>query len=436
MLKINKKLLIVLCCFFIGCSSTGLKSPVVKDDFYNDKFYKHLAVERIEIENFLVVRDDLLLVPDFKIKIDLAEALPVFDFFKYLSVQKINIIYNSDLEKESDLTIALLSFSGTLRELLQALRHTYGFFYTYNDNVLVVKMTSPVFVKVLMPGMEKSIKDLLFAYGIPDSFYDFISGRVVFQTDYFRYKKIHDYFLNNSYLSLVTLDVLILETEVSESESQGVDWSKLSFLLTESLSSVVTAGSLKPAHDGFILQFADKNVSFDTVLKNIKKKMDFKVVHSARVSMLNGSDYVLDVSDKIPYVSEMSFASLSDRSENLSQNFKFANVSSGLVLNLQPFVNDNLIFLKCAAHMQTLVDFLKVGSGASTVSQPVISTRNIENNVLLVPGQVCLVGGLKYAKMINAKAGLSFLAGFASQEYRNFALTFLIRPELKQYIFI
>ena len=427
------------------------------DLWQSEESFKQLQQNPVRVKKvrgFITTEDGLSKIADRQVSISMDSELSLSEFFQLLVYQGINVVTrfseqpdpqkdaNSKDRKQQSIIkdkIYISKYEGSLKRLLKRVQLSSGLFYDYSDSVLIVKEKNPVYVKVIMPGIQDELIQLLQSYGIDNAFYDQLSNRIVFESDYFKYSKLKDYFKNNNYLTLVNFDVLVLESESEKIKDHGVDWSKFSVVLNEVLNHNAALGIRSPAGDGsYSIDLSWGPLSVGSFYHNLQQLHEFKIVQSAQISSLNGSECVLDVSEKVPYVSEVTIGSLNDNSDNLVQGFKFDTAVNGLVITLKPSVVNDFITLKFNAEIQNVSEFIKVGT-ESQFQQPVLSVRNINNDLILTPGVVQLVGGLKYKKGDFRSSGLidvSQKRGLWSNSDREFTLSVLLRSEIIKYVFI
>jgi hypothetical protein len=327
------------------------------------------------------------------------------------------------------------SYHGTLKNLLQSLQISHGLFFKYRQGVLIVRRTSPAYVKVLMPGTQENLMKLLNSFGVQESFYDELSSRIVFNTDYYTYLTIYDYFKNNPYLTLVVFDIMILESQDSNKYKHGIDWSQLTANLSKLYDNSFDF-SVTGSDDVFSLNLGAGHLSLQSVVESLDELKNFTVLQSARLSVVNGSTVELDVSEKIPYVKEITVSSIDDSSDTVAQGYEFGNVSSGLILTLKPSVSGNIISTRFSGEIQSLIEFLEVGTQPNLVRQPQMSIRKIDNQIVFRAGETTLIGGLKYNKGSVSRSSLSWLkAGLDNQETMQFSVSILINSEVIRYVF-
>lgn len=429
-----KNLMFIFIIFIVGC--TGKQSFEIPELKEAQPFEKssNPSVRSITIKDFLTLDHDLNQIPDdIKIVINLLQPVPLATFFQMLIEQGVNIV--SDLGVEDERMISMPSFNGILKDLLKSVQISHGLFFNYQNGVLICRTLSPAYVKVLMPGTQNSLIKLLNSFGVENSFYDELSSRIVFKTDFYTYKSIFDYFKNNGYLTLVYFDIMVLERAETKDFKHGIDWSGLAATiqdLTNNYANISSSG------DGiFNLQLGSSFGSLQSVFLSLDELKNFNILQSARISALNGSTCSLDVSEKIPYVTSIKIGRLEGSNDQITQGYEFDQVSSGLVLSIKPSVSGNIISLLFNAKIQSVNDFLEIGSQNQLIKQPIVSTRNLKNQIVFRAGETALIGGLKYNKVGLTKSSLSWLkSGFKIHETRSFLVSILIKSEVVRYVFI
>lgn len=439
-----------------GCAVPSFKVPVYDTHEPLDLHRSKTSIRDVVVKDFIKFDDDLDKIPDdVKVSINLISPVPLCDFFQILIDQGINIVadfgcyadveYVAEPEPSSPgiektkttnyQTISLPAYHGTLKTLLKSLQISHGLFFKYKQGVLIIRKTSPAYVKVLMPGTQENLIKLLSSFGVRESFYDELSSRIVFNTDYYTYLTIYDYFKNNPYLTLVIFDIMILEAQDSHTYKHGIDWSRLSSSLTDLYEDPLKF-SVTGSEDGFSLNLGAGYLSLQSVVESLDELKDFTVLQSARISVMNGSTAELDVSEKIPYVKEITVSSMDKVSDTVAQGYEFGTVSSGLILKLKPSVSGDIISTQFTGNIQSLVEFLEVGTESNLVRQPQISIRKIDNQIVFKAGETTLIGGLKYNKGSVSRSSLSWLkTGLDNQETSQFSVSILINSEVIRYVF-
>jgi len=447
--------LIMTLVFCGGCAQPSFKVPVYNEHKPFDIHRNASTVKEVVVKDFIKFDDDLDKIPDdIQVSINLTAPVPLCDFFQILIDQGINIVADigcyieqpTETKDASNLatekketprlqTVSMPAYHGTLKTLLQSLQISHGLFFKYKQGVLIIRKTSPAYVKVLMPGTQENLIKLLNSFGVQNSFYDELSSRIVFNTDYYTYLTIYDYFKNNPYLTLVVFDIMILEAQDSHIYKHGIDWSQLAASLTDLYEDPLKF-SITGSNDGFALNLGGGHLSLQSVVESLDELKDFTVLQSARISVMNGSTAELDVSEKIPYVKEITVSSIDGATDTVAQGYEFDTVSSGLILKLKPSVSGNIISTQFTGNIQSLIEFLEVGTEPNLVRQPQISIRKIDNQIVFRAGETTLIGGLKYNKGSVSRSSLSWLKmGLDNQETTQFSVSILINSEVIRYVF-
>ena len=431
-----KNFILLISIFFI-CSCSA-KKPIdnvriqESKPFNNEKIH---AVMDIKVKDFLKLDYRTDKIPEgLPVTLNLLQPVTLNEFFQFLIAQGISIV--ADLQEQGEKLISVPNYNGELKDLLKTVQNSHGLFFDYKNNILTVKTKSPVYVKVMMPGTDQELISLLASFGVEKSYYDKLSSRIVFVSDYFTYKKIDDYFKNNAYLTLVLLDVMILEKQQESELSHGVDWSQLSLALSDTASNGLSTAIAGSTSGLFNIELNADFLSLTSVVRSLDELKTFDVAQSARLSALNGSSCTLDASEKIPYVKSIEIQPV-EGTDKTTTGYEFGEISSGLVLNIVPSVVDNIVSLNFKADIQSVNDFLEVGSEGNLVSQPVTTTRNIQNQVISKAGQITLIGGLKYKKTGFTKSSLSWSeSGFKTKEAKNFLVSIIIKSQVVRYVFV
>ncbi len=454
--------LVMTLIFCAGCVQPSFKVPVYDEHKPLDLHRNKSSIRNVFVKDFIKFDDDLDKIPDdIKVSINLIAPVSLCDFLQILIGQGINIVADIGCSVEQNIeqndsslpgspsagpvskkkeepkfqTVSMPSYHGTLKTLLQSLQISHGLFFKYKQGVLIIRKTSPAYVKVVMPGIQENLIKLLSSFGVQDSFYDELSSRIVFNTDYYTYLTIYDYFKNNPYLTLVVFDIMILESQDSHIYKHGIDWSQLAVSLSDLYDNPFEF-SATGSDDGFSLNLGGGHLSLQSVVESLDELKDFSVLQSARISVMNGSTAELDVSEKIPYVKEITVSSMHDSSDTVAQGYEFGTVSSGLILTLKPSVSGNIISTQFSGSIQSLIEFLEVGTEPHLVRQPRTSIRKIDNQIVFRAGETTLIGGLKYNKGSVSRSSLSWLkTGLDNQETMQFSVSILINSEVIRYVF-
>lgn len=425
--------MILIFFIFLGCGQKfgNLEKPITGHERYYSASESPVVVH--SITDFIITDEKFDEMPDLNVDINLTEPITFDILFQLLISQDVNVL----ADFESDQKISIPKYKGSVKDFLKNIQQSFGLFFLYRNGCLIVKQKTTVFLKVLMPELKDKLINILLTFGIDKAFHDSLSSRIVFETDYYTYQKVKDYFYNNPYLTFCVFDIMVLESQNKKENESGLDWHSITALLGDLGTNPFQINVNGDANSGFTFGVESDYLSIQSVFKSLESVADFKVVQNARLSTLNGTTGTLDVSEKIPYVSSIDLGSLNDSSDTVVQGYEFDTATSGLIIELTPTILENLISISFESKIQSLIEFLEVGSSLQTVQQPVLAIRNIKNQIVTSPGKTILIGGLQYKKGGSTYKSIQLVdSGLSQYESKIFSITVLLRCELVKYVFL
>lgn len=387
-------------------------------------------VRNEKLSNYVIAHDDIESMPTMKIDLNYLESISPVDFFSLLSKMYKTSFVIAVQRKDFKLTIP--KFNGPLKDLLAVLHRTYGLFFYRSGNTIIVKDKALCSIRLLYQDEEEQILTLVQdTFDADEVYVDKTKSAVVFNADSLKYKNIVEYF--KSYpVTVVDLDVVFLEHELKDEADIGLDVQKFSANLDKSLSAA-TSLSLK-GDNGFTLSLASGAVSMSAVLSSLEQYSKYSVLQRATISGLLGKQVVVDVSEKIPYVSEVTSSTGSTGAA--VRGYKFDEVSSGMVLTININGDSDAIILKNELKYQNVTDFMNVGSGTDAFQRPTTSVRNISSYVTMRPGDVTKLASLRYKKISKSTSGLFGIPGLMrGDSSRTYEVDVLGRAVVKRFVF-
>jgi len=420
-----------------GCGAPG---------YYEKREHKDVSiidtkvepVKIVKIKDYVSIDDNVEGIEnsDKEITMKVSESLSVQEFFALLKEKGLNVVLKSD---ESDKSMIVIpGFKGTLKSLLRAIQDTTGVFIKLKDGVITVSDKDQVSVKVLYSGQERVIEGVLKSYGVERSQFDQMSSRVVFKSDYVTYKKVKEYFQKVP-LSVAVINVAVIETELSHEQKVGIDWGNFS---TEYLRSGAATGkySIKGGTAGdFTLSAVEGVISMAGVLNALETYKNFKVVQNTSLSVINGQIGKLDVSEKVPYVSEVNLTAVTQGqgvSTNVMQGFKFESADAGLVMTVTPLIDESTVTMTIELKYQSIIDYVTVGTKDQGVSRPIVSARNVSTVASMKPGELVTIGCLRYKRNQEQTRGLwkLYRMGLEADQERWFEVSALLGVSVVKYV--
>ncbi len=195
----------------------------------------------------------------------------------------------------------------------------------------------------------------------------------------------------------VSIEAKIVEVELSNNSSTGIDWSGLldQHAVGGSLS-FGDAGTVYPGSGDFISRIVLTSPnSFELVLSAMNKQGNTKTLANPRLIVMNGQPAMLSIGENATYISRITTTS-SD--QGISTSAETSRVMSGIALGVvASIVDDNEIILNLTPVTSQLeggeVPYETFGN-ALKVGLPVIKVREVNTSVRVKNGEMLVVGGL------------------------------------------
>ncbi|MCX6159722.1 MAG: hypothetical protein NTV87_00090 [Ignavibacteriae bacterium] len=430
-----------------GCSMPDYYMKKSKAAVIGNIVKNESPIKTFEVKDCVSVVDDLdkLKGGTEKVDIKLNKGITIDDLIGLLTdhgisvvlkVQKTDEMGHRGGEKEKKGVYIRPVYQGTIVGLLRAVQDSVGVFYRVNNGTLTILDTSQVFIKIIYSGQVTQIEGVLKAFGVQGAKYDAIMNRVVFQSDYEMYRKVRDYFYSSP-LSVAEINIVVLENTVSKNSSIGIDWSQLAGVFDE-LSTVSNYVKVLGGSSGAFTVSGNigKTVSMSGVLSSIETFKNFDIIQNCNLSVANGENGSIDVSQKYPYVSAISISSLSGNSTSTVQSTTFDSADAGLIISVSPIIDERLVSVNVQMKYQSIVEYMTVGTVGQMVSRPVVSTRNVKTIASLMAGDVISVGSLRYKESSSLSSGLFGMSkvGLLTDSERWLEMTVLMGVTLKRYV--
>jgi MSHA type pilus biogenesis protein MshL len=280
----------------------------------------------------------------------------------------------------------------------------------------------------------------------------------------------------------VLIEAKIVEVELSEGLSYGVNWSHLvtgtalkSYITgdNKSLSSTLgsglnsttqnqksttsstnsstnssttssTASSVDSAliantiASGLTLNLSAR---FETVLDLLQTQGNVKTLSNPRISLLNGQTALISVGTTENYISKIEIKEDSE-TKTITRTPTSETILSGMMLGIAPYIDqENNIILTITPVLSERLSFSEQVFDQMTLKLPTIALREMSTTVKLKDRQMVIIGGLISTKEVKVETGIPILSSipllgnlFKSTkiEKQRRELVILIRPVLIQ----
>ena len=219
-----------------------------------------------------------------------------------------------------------------------------------------------------------------------------------------QHEKVQEY-LSESMASArrqVLIEATIVEVSLSDSYSQGIDWTRLradgsGFSIKGASAGAAAVGStLTP----FTLTFTDNRnpLNLSLTLKLLEAFGNVKVLSSPKISVLNNQTAILRVVEDVVYFKvDSSQTATVNTGVQTSVNTSAQTVSVGLTLSVTPQVSDNESVILDVRPTITSISALVQDPNPLLVipnNVPQLRTREIESVMRVSTGDIAVLGGL------------------------------------------
>lgn len=137
-------------------------------------------------------------------------------------------------------TFYMPKYQGTLGHWLAAISRAADVWFTYRDGVITVSSKERIGLSIPQDeALAKKIGEGLTTIGVTGGLNSSDAGMAALELKYSQFvraKKFLERMTENS--AMVTLQVAIITVEMNQSDSQGIDWSKMQFALGKNSSSI------------------------------------------------------------------------------------------------------------------------------------------------------------------------------------------------------
>ena len=218
-------------------------------------------------------------------------------------------------------------------------------------------------------------------------------------------------------LSTINLQVAIVSLALTDTTSQGFDWSKFSAGITTKPSQIdpvefplvgkTSLGSLIDlTSDGLALGTTNIGTVFGVkAMLSVAGAIDWlstfgntNVTQNVDLRTISGKPVVIRSGQDIPYVKEV--GAVSGDGGSVTGSSSTDSVKTGLTVNMTPFFDSrtDLVTVKVALELKSVLEFVELNAGnqIGTLTQPRIQEQQLDSIVQMRAGQTAVLGGLQY----------------------------------------
>ena len=368
-----------------------------------------------------------------------------------------------------------LRFKGPLSDLLKTISENTGTFFLYENGTIMVSDSENFSVTVpSYPKLLEEIESSLSALGAKSIAYDRLTSTVNFNADFHTYKAISNYctkLRNNA--SLVTLRILLLDVQLNADETSGIDWTKMvggfgaqrpnsqgysqtaqaasTASGTSSASSTTTTPTIDAASlgktgasvamsaTGANLVMEGSKFSVSTMMNFMESYGHTTVLQNVFIESLSGTAGRIDALTETPYISEISFTSLSTQATLPSQAVKTDRAKDGVEMDIIPYYSrdDGSLTLSLKMSLLGVNQMVNLAAGSfGSMVQPETTKKHVETYLRMAPSQVAVIGGLVLDKSngnVSGIPGETYLSKSVSRSKKKEELVIVVKPTILEF---
>lgn len=190
----------------------------------------------------------------------------------------------------------------------------------------------------------------------------------------------------------VLIDVHILNVELDNSRSTGIDWSQLYSLQNfdaETFASVSTEGG-----DRAGISLAG-NAEIGEVIKFLKGQGDVTAVSNPKVLTLNNQPALISVGNEFFYKTRSTNITSGDGATTTTEDEEINSIFSGVLLDVTPEISDDgMITMKISPSLSDELNPRANVDGATRTMPPDMTRRQMSSVVTIKDGEKAVLGGL------------------------------------------
>jgi MSHA biogenesis protein MshL len=202
----------------------------------------------------------------------------------------------------------------------------------------------------------------------------------------------------------IAVEVRAFEVTLSESDSYGIDWSRVwkSFAGNTALS---VAGSFATPLTLPIRMGLNEPSGLTLLIRALSTQGKVKVLSQPSIRLLNGHPAVIQAGRVRAFVAEAS-QTVTGTAGISTFSLKLGSVQDGVILPLTARIVQDEVVLNLAPILSQVRDIRKVTSGTTSVEAPDVDNRALQTTVRLKSGETVVLGGLISSQERDERQGL------------------------------
>jgi len=229
----------------------------------------------------------------------------------------------------------------------------------------------------------------------------------------------------DSPISQVLIEAKLVEIVLSDENTFGIDW-LVSSRLVEALGSGGTLTgprfgdnpNFTPGVSSSLPQggfaFGITNYNVNALIQALSAKGQVRLLQAPKIMCLNGTTAVIAVEQNVPYLIPQSTVSQQQQTITTSSTFNVYEDQVGTEFMVTPIIQRNRsIFLNLNIYDARLIEIKRLtavaGGQQYSTDQPVISSRETNQSIVVFDGQTLIIGGMIQDRKELKTTGVPFL---------------------------
>lgn len=208
----------------------------------------------------------------------------------------------------------------------------------------------------------------------------------------------------------IAVEVRAFEVTLSESDSYGIDWSRVWKSLVGN-TALGLAGSFATPLTLPISVSLNEPSGLNVLIRALSTQGKVKVLSQPSLRLLNGHPAVIQAGRVRAFVAEAS-ETVTGTTGASTFSLKLGSVQDGVILPLAARIVGDEIVLNLAPILSQVRDIRKVTSGTTSVEAPDVDNRALQTTVRLRNGETVVLGGLISSQERDERQGLPIALKF------------------------
>jgi MSHA biogenesis protein MshL len=310
--------------------------------------------------------------------------------------------------------VTLQGLGGSLTQVIDRLAGAFGFYWTVEDNVVVVEPDRQFVVElppVLAEDSLAGMTNILQTLGAKDVFLDRIGRGLALRANSRALKQIEQYLERvRETRSMVVYEMQVYQVDLSDTSQRGLDWGRLgassldrakpigATTPTAATSSDATVASdlakaiaITPSAGGLGVVIRGPTFDLDALVQFLKTQGTVKTVSQPRLAMMTGAKGMLRVGQSDTVVSRVG----SSLSSGVSQvTAETRDIRTGLELSLVAEESDRTIYTRVSLSLSQVLQLKERSVLGTNLTLPQIADRDLETVIRMPPGYSAVLGGI------------------------------------------